>query len=258
MNVLQHSVPDWCFLKDSNRAAEHYRRLKAIGYQAVEMAAPQHWSLARAAGLEILNLAAPGMREGLNRTENHAKLMPEIESLIETAGENGIPQVIVLSGNSAGQAREDGFANCVTAMKMLVPHAERAGVTLVFEMLNTFNHADYEAADSRYGFDLVDAVGSSALRVLYDVYHMHRMGEDVVADIVNHVDLIAHLHVAGSPRRDYPGPEQEIDYARVVRESLAAGYRGAWGQEWLCNDDPYSALSDAARLFESYAADVEG
>jgi hydroxypyruvate isomerase len=138
-------------------------------------------------------------------------------------------------------------------MKKLVPHAERAGVTLVFEMLNTFNHADYEAADSRYGFDLVEAIGSPSVRVLYDIYHMHRMGEDVVADIANHVDLIAHLHVAGSPGRDYPGPEQEIDYARVVRDSLAAGYRGYWGQEWLGGDDPYRALGDAVSLFEAYA-----
>ena len=254
MNRLKQSVPDWCFLKDPSAVKEHYQRLKAIGFQGVEMVESERWPVARAAGLEILSMPAAAMKEGLNHGANHAELLPVIAGQIETAADNGIPHVILLSGNRAGQDEETGFANCVDAIRKLSPRAEARGVTLVFEMLNVHNHPDYQADNSRFGFELLEAVDSPALKVLYDVYHMHRMGENVAEDIIGHLNQVAHLHVAGSPNRDLPGPDQEIDYATLVRDVHAAGYKGYWGQEWICSDgDRYAALDEARALLESYA-----
>jgi hydroxypyruvate isomerase len=236
-------------------ARSYYARLKAIGYAAAELVDPGRWDAARAAGLPIMNLPAPGMQDGLNIAANHATLMPQIRASMEQAKANGIPQVILFSGNRKGQPDEVSLANCITASRELARDAERLGITLVFEMLNGIDHPDYAADQSRFGFELARAVGAPCFKVLYDIYHMHRMGEDVTADIVENLPLIGHLHLAGSPKRDFPGTRQEIDYMRIVKEVVAAGYSGCWGQEWLpAHDDPWSELEAAAMLFTRYSA----
>jgi hydroxypyruvate isomerase len=88
--------------------------------------------------------------------------------------------------------------------------------------------------------------------VLYDMYHMHRMGEDVAAQVTANLELISHLHVAGAPRRDFPGPHQEMDYASIVRAVHSAGFRGFWGQEFLPAGEPLEALAAARGLFDSW------
>lgn len=243
------SAPDWCFYKDQGDAAAYYAALKHLGVAAVEMVDPSRFSATRAAGLPILNQSGPGMTRGLNRVANHAELLPAIRSLITTASAAGIPHVIVFSGNRAGQDDAEGKANVITALKALAPDAERVGVTLTFEMLCAQNHPDYQADHSAYGFDVARAVASPAVKVLYDIYHMSRMGEDVADDIVRHRELIAHLHTAESPERGVPRRHGEIDYASIIEAVVGAGYEGYWGLEFVPQGDVMAELQDAIATF---------
>ncbi len=125
-------------------------------------------------------------------------------------------------------------------------------MTLVLEVLNKFDHADYQADNSEFAFAFARACASQRVKVLYDIYHMQRMGEDLVATIIKNLDLIAHLHIAGSPKRNFPSPDQETDYRTLVRRIHAAGYRGYWGQEFLPAGDSLEELGRAFKLFDSY------
>jgi hydroxypyruvate isomerase len=253
MSGILQSVPDWCFFKEGMDPVSYYRELKKLGYAGVEMVDPKRWDAARAAGLKIVNLGAPGIVDGPNKKARRAELVPQIRRSLETAAANGIPQVIVFSGNRQGQDDADGFAQCLSAYKELARDAERLGVTLAFEMLNKHDHPDYMADRSRFGFDLVKAVGSPRFLALYDIYHMQRMGEDALADILSNLEIICHLHVAGSPRRDFPGTRQDIDYGVIVKTVQAAGYTGFWGQEFLPGTgDPFAELEAALMLFNRY------
>jgi hydroxypyruvate isomerase len=252
MAKLRQSVPDWCFFRKDFEPATYYRRLGEIGCSGVEMVAPERWPAARAAGLEIVNLSAPGMQDGFNRLDRHAQLLPEIREAIAQAAANGIAQLIVFSGNRGSLGPEEGRGNCVRALKELAGAAEKSRVTLVFEMLNGHDHPDYQADSSAFGFEVVRAVGSPAVKVLYDIYHLHRMGEELAGPLLRNLDLVAHIHVAGSPRRDFPGPAQEIDYRDLIARVHAAGYRGCWGQEFIPRRDPLQELEQAVGLFESF------
>ena len=249
---LRYSLPDWCFLKKGMDPAEYYRRIRAAGCEAVEMVAPANRAAARAAGLKILNHPGPGMKAGLNNPANHASLIPEIEKAIREAGADRIPQVIIFSGNRSGQDDKEGLAVCTGAVRRLIPSAEEAGVTLVFEMLNSFDHVDYQADSSRYGFELAREIGSPHLKVLYDIYHMHRMGEDLMSDLLNNLDIIAHLHTAGSPKRDFPGGSQGIDYGSIVAAVHKAGYKGFWGHEFKPSGDPVLEARMDMEQFEGF------
>ena len=249
---LKHSLPDWCYLKQGMDPAEYYRRIKAAGCEAVEMVTSAHRPLARSAGLQILNQPGPGMQQGLNNPANHATLLPEIGKAMAAAAADKIPHLIIFSGNRYGPSDAEGLSVCTEAVRRLVPAAEKTGVTLIFEMLNGFDHAGYQADSSRYGFDLVRAVGSPRVKVLYDIYHMHRMGENLKNDLLQNLDIIAHLHTAGSPKRDFPGLEQAIDYGALVPAVHKAGYRGFWGHEFIPAGDPAAEAIKAIELFERF------
>jgi len=255
---MKISAPDWCFYGRIGEGARYYAALKEIGVDGVEMVAPERYSLARAEGLEILNAAAPGMQEGLNRTENHAALLPRIRESIAEASAAGIPLVIVFSGNRAGRpgrrfrrhfADDQGIASCRTGLEALLPDAQKAGVVLGLEMLNSIDHADYQADHGSYGFALADAVDSPWLKLVYDIYHMERMGDDSGTDIVRHLDRIAHLHVAEIPRRDAPRADGAIRYDRIIQRVTRAGYAGYWGMEFVPGGEALSELRDSIALF---------
>jgi hydroxypyruvate isomerase len=253
MDEIKQSAADWCYYRESMQPAAYYRRLKKLGYLGAEMVPAERWQAVKDAGLKLVNLAAPGMQEGLNRKGNHAKLLPAIRTLIQTARENEVEHIIFFSGNRLGQADEDGLKNVIAAGKALAADAEKAGVVLALELLNSYDHLDYQADHPSYAFEFAHAVSSPAVKVLYDIYHMQRMNADLQKDILENLEYIAHLHVAGSPKRDFPGAAQEIDYSRLVSEVHRAGYGGFWGQEFVPAGDPMDELGKARVLFDSYA-----
>jgi len=85
--------------------------------------------------------------------------------------------------------------------------------------------------------------------VLYDLYHMSRMGEDVVADITKNLDLIAHLHTAEMPKRSVPQRAGAIPYGTIVPAVMKAGYQGYWGTEFVVQGDVMSELREAVQTF---------
>ena len=241
MNTPKFSAPDWCFFNAANLAPEeYYRKLKELGFSAVEMVAPERWDAARNAGLKILNMGGPGMENGLNNLENHSLLLPQITESIKEAKAQNIEQVIVFSGNSQDIPKETGIDNCCRGIKKVLPVAEEYGVTLIFEMLNSFDHEGYQADYSGFGFALAKKFDSPYFKLLYDVYHMHRMGEDVIMDISENIMYIGHMHAAAAPERNCPGINDEIDYNKVVKAAIAAGYKGFWGMEFL----PQNAIEE--------------
>lgn len=251
--TLRQAAADWCYLKQGADPATHYRRLRELGFGGVEMVEPANRAAARAAGLELVTMSAPGMGDGLNHGANHAALIPGIRAAIAEAGRERIGNVIVFSGSQRGLDDATGIAACIDGLEPLAAEAERAGVTLLFEALNTHDHVDYHAHRSAFAFAVVRGVGSPALKVLYDLYHLHRMGDDALADFRTHLPLIGHIHTAGAPRRDFPGPEQQIDYARLVRGIQALGYRGWWGHEFVPRGEVFDELARVRQLFSGYA-----
>ncbi len=265
--MIKQSAADWCFYRQGDNPAEYYRTLRDLGYLGVEMVAPERWQAARESGLTLVNLTAPGMTAGLNRVEHHPQLLEQIRSLIKTAQEYSIEHLIIFSGNRAGQLDENGLRNTVAAGKALAQDAENSGIVLALEILNSYDHSDYQADGLEYIFEFCRLVGSPAIKSLVDLYHLQRMGGIDLDLILKNLESVAHIHIAGSPRRDFPGEAdaqaargdhaQEIAYAPIVRAIHQAGYRGYWGQEFLPGEDRFGELAQARKLFDSYASLVD-
>jgi hydroxypyruvate isomerase len=249
MPQVKLSVPDWCFVRKHTDIERYYQNLADVGYRAVEMVPPANRVIARKAGLEIINISAPGMEQGLNDPDNHTALIPQICEVIDDAAKWDIASVIIFSGNSEGLDKKTGQRAVSRGVEQLLPYAEAAGVTLLFEMLCQQDHPDYEADCSSYGFELVKRFESPHLRVLYDIYHMLQMSEDIQTDLLDNASLIGHIHVAEPPNRTCPLTNSPVKWQQLLRETYTAGYQGYIGMEFLPGSQPNDAILNAQRLF---------
>lgn len=160
----------------------------------------------------------------------------------------GKPNLIVASGfRVEGMSEEEHFANAVTALRAAADAAEEAGVMLLLEPLNTQLFATMYLVSTKLGLDLVEAVGSPNLRLLYDVWHSAVMGEDMAQVLAGRIHLVAHVQVADMPDRNEPGTGS-VDWTQVTRTLRDLGYTGAIGLEYFPTMPMDESLAQSQRM----------
>src|SRR4051812_26174347 len=201
MSSFHHSVSQWCFpqipLPELARAA------RAMGIAAIDLLEPEQWAEIADSHLRCSLARGPGtITEGFNRREHHAALVPAFIDRLRACAAADIPNIVCFSGNRAGQSDDEGLEICVEGFKQLAGAAERAGVTLCLELLNSeVDHPDYQCDRTAWGVELCRRVNSPRVKLLFDIYHMAVMGEDVIHEIRTHHQWFAHYHTAGVPGR---------------------------------------------------------
>ena len=131
-------------------------------------------------------------------------------------------------------SRQAQHESIVAGLKAAAPYVEEAGLTLVFEPLNTrIDHVGYYLWSEEEAFRIVDEVGSPNVKVLIDLYHQHVMDDLDIRLIVANIDKIGHFHMAGHPGRHEPLIDSEVDYAAILTAIRKSGYPHAVGLEYF-------------------------
>ena len=116
--------------------------------------------------------------------------------------------------------------------------AEKYDIMITMELLNSrVNHPDYMCDHTEWGVALVDKLGSSNFKLLYDIYHMQIMEGDIIATIKKYHEYIAHYHTGGVPGRNEINESQELYYPAIMRAIAETGYEGFVGQEFIPTRD---------------------
>ena len=247
---LKQSVSRWCYGKMSlDELCQHAAR---IGYKGIDLIEPADWPAVRKHGL-VCALGSLGgvlnIEKGFNRVEHHAAINEALARGIDLAAEHGVPNIVCFSGNRAGMSDEEGLENCAKGLRQIAPHAEKKGVTLCVELLNSkVDHKDYMCDHTAWGAALVKKVGSPRVKLLYDIYHMQIMEGDVIRTIRENAPAIAHFHTGGVPGRHEIDERQELNYATVCRAIVDTGYTGFLAQEFVPTDEPLKALEASFRI----------
>ena len=215
--------------------ADALAALRARGYDTVE-----DWSIDRAQVAErARSLADAGMRLSafcpayfvLNDAACHDRYEACLRDALEDAAVLRCPALITQVGDDTGAPRAVQHAAIVQGLKRVAPLLEEAGVTLLVEPLNDVkDHRGYYLTGSGEGFDIVREAGSPWVRLLYDVYHMVHMGEDVLGRIRDNMALIGHFHIAAHPNRDEKLFEG-FDYAPILALIRESGTQAPVGLE---------------------------
>ena len=246
---IRQSVCQWCY--DGMPLEDLCRQAAGIGLKSVELLGEHDWAVAKRFGLTCAMANGPsGITLGWNRPDQHDKLVRESERLLPLVAAAGLPNMIVFSGNRDGLSDAEGLANCAAGLARIVPTAERLGVTVCMELLNSrVDHKDYQCDRTPWGVELVKRVGSPRFRLLYDIYHMQIMEGDVIRTIRDNFPFIAHYHTGGVPGRHEIDESQELYYPAIMRALVSLGYSGFVGQEFIPSPgrDPMASLRNGFR-----------
>jgi len=246
---FRHSVCKWCF-KDIP-LAEFAAAVKEFGIESVELLNPADWPVVQKLGLTCaMANGTTTIPKGMNRLEHHAAYVPSMIERIKLCADAGIPNVILFSGNRDGMSDEQGLENCAIGLKQIVGEAEKRGVTVCMELLNSkVNHKDYMCDRTPWGVELVKRVGSERFKLLYDIYHMQIMEGDVIRTIQESHACIGHYHTAGNPGRNEIDDTQELNYPAIMRAIKATGFTGFVAQEFIPKrTPPLDSLKAAVKL----------
>ncbi|HRR56029.1 MAG TPA: TIM barrel protein [Acidobacteriota bacterium] len=245
---VKQSVCRWCY--GSIPLEELVEEAAGIGYQSIELLNPEEVLVVEKAGLTCAMLHGTGpIHDCLNRRENHERCERELRTAVAFAHEHQLPNVICFSGNRDGMDDEEGLRNCADGLKRVAGLAERMGVTICLELLNSkVDHKGYMADHTAWGVELVKRVGSPRVKLLYDIYHMQIMEGDIIRTIRDNHEYIGHYHTGGVPGRHEIDESQELNYPAVMRAIAETGYDGFVGQEFVPSRDPLASLAQGFRI----------
>jgi len=252
-NAMRYSVSRWPYRQFTLDQLSQMAR--ELGLDSVELLEPDEWAIPRKYGLVCAmgyaTVPDPSTRltQGFNRVENHAWLIPAYERAIPLAAAAKVPNVICFSGNRAGMSDDQGRENCARGLAPLIPLAEKHGVTLCMELLNSrIDHKDYQCDHTAWGVALAKQVASERFKLLYDIYHMQIMEGDVIRTVRDNHRYIGHYHTGGVPGRHEIDSSQELNYPAVMRAIAESGFNGYIAQEFVPTRDPRASLAEAVRL----------
>ena len=147
-----------------------------------------------------------------------------------------------------GYTKDDGFAWCIDAIEACLPHAERRGVMLLLENhwgLTTF------AEDMA---KLIETIDSPWLKAILDMGNFY-FEDDMYAAMQR---IAPHVWLAHA--KTYPGGGSwytlDLDYARVFRMLLGAGFRGYVSVEMEGQDEAQSAMETSVAMLTQAWADA--
>jgi len=115
---------------------------------------------------------------------------------------------------------ETGLKNCQIGLEKIIPIAEKHGVIVQMELLNSrVNHEDYLCDKSAFGIELCKRLGSENFKLLYDIYYMQIDEGDLIRSVKDHHQYFGHYHTAGNPGRNELDDTQEIYYPALMKAS---------------------------------------
>lgn len=267
---INHSIVFWCFNVAGDRwdMDKTCEVAKQLGVKSIELSGPETWPTIKKHGLTCA-IAPNGMPDapfmkGFNNRRYHGQVIETTKKMIDACADAGVPAVIAFTGykwhdaddpTSGEISPEEGAANCVKGLKEIAGHAEKKGVTICLEHLNTRDdthpmkgHPGYQGDDVDEVAGIVRRVGSERVKMLFDLYHVQAMNGDLIRRIEQCKDVIGHVHTAGNPGRGELDEQQEINFPAAMRKLVAIGYKGYVGHEFIPTRDALAGLKQAVEV----------
>jgi len=232
--TINHSVCRWSY--NFLSMDELCTTVKSLGFAAIDLVGPKDWATLKKHGVHssMCNGAEISLTEGWNNKQFHATLLNKYRAHIDLVADAGYTNLICFSGNRNGMDDETGLKNCTEGLKQIMSHAEKRGVVIHMELLNSkIDHKDYMCDRSNWGVELCKRIGSPNFKLLYDIYHMQIDEGDIIRTIESHHTFFGHYHTAGVPGRHEIDETQELYYPAIMRAIAATGFKGYVAQEFI-------------------------
>ena len=245
-------VPVPCFFRNMD-FCDALRRIQALGFDAVET---YQWKgldqdavrrTCEETGVELLSMCTTNFN--LTDPLSRDAWLAGLKESCEAAKRMGVKHLITQVGPDTGARRDFQHESIVKGLSAAKSILEDSGVTIMIEPLNTyFNHPGYYLWSAVEGFQIIREVNHPLVKVVYDIYHQQIMEGNIIPNITNNLDCIAHLHSAGHPGR-HELQYGENDYKVIFAAVDKAGYKGACGLEYGPLLPPEESLMEFKRIY---------
>jgi sugar phosphate isomerase/epimerase len=135
----------------------------------------------------------------------------------------------------------------VAALHELAVHAEAVGAQILLEPLNRYE--DHMLNRVEQALELCESVGSAALRVMADTFHMNIEETDPAGVVRRAGPRLAHLHLSDSNRGE-PGTGH-IDFGATLAAARAGGFDGTLAYECRLSGQPEDVLPLSVRVIRA-------
>jgi hydroxypyruvate isomerase len=248
---INHSVSRWTY--NYLTLDELCKAVKDIGFNAIDLVGPKDWPVLQQYGIYSSMCYTAGKNDlykGLNNPLYHDHLIKEYLEVIPIMAKAKYRNLICFTGTRSGMDDEKGMENCMNALQKILPLAEKNGVTMVMELLNSkIDHKDYMCDHSAWGVELCKRVGSENFKLLYDIYHMQISEGDIIRTIKENYQYFAHYHTGGVPGRNEINDSQELHYPAIMKAIKETGYKGYVAQEFVpTRKNKIDSLKEAIRI----------
>ncbi|QJR81350.1 TIM barrel protein [Alteromonas pelagimontana] len=231
---INHSVARWTFGDLSIEAL--CKLVKRIGFSAIDLVGPEDWPVLKRYNIDssMCNGAELNLEDGWCDKRFHQKLTERYLKHIDLVADAGYRNLICFSGSKRGMSREEGLENAVEGLGQVIPHAEKRGVILQMELLNSrVDHPDYMADISSWGVELCKRLKTDNFKLLYDIYHMQIDEGDIIRTIRENHQYFGHYHTGGVPGRHEIDNSQELYYPAIAKAIRDTGFTGYLAQEFI-------------------------
>ena len=223
----------------TTESVKHFPTFKKWGFATVEIPIedPSHIDPAKVraaadkAGLAVGSVCAcmgPG-RDFRGTPAEQKTGVDYVKAIIDQAVVLGCPSIIGPLYSVVGRIgahtdaeKKQHFADVVKNLKVLAAYAQKCGVQLCVEPLNRFETDFLNTVEQ--GLKLVKAVGSPAVKLHLDTFHMNIEQKNQAAAIKKAGKLLAHFHACGCDRGT-PGNDH-IDWPSIAKALKSIGYKG--------------------------------
>ena len=254
---VKQSVMAWCF--KPLPMEQLIAACAEMGLAGMEGISEEYYPLMKEHGLAVSLCGSHGFTRGPVNPENHDHCIEKLRAAIDRAEQWNCKHVITFTGMSEKHiSAQQSFDNCVACWKQVMGYAEDKGITLVLEHLNSRDdthpmkgHPGYFGDDVDQCIEMIRAVDSPNMKLLFDIYHVQIMNGDVIRRFRQYHELIGHVHTAGVPGRGELDETQELNYPAIIRSILATGYEGYITQEFIPTwDDKIASLKHGVMTCE--------
>lgn len=253
---FKHSVMGWCFGGRGVKPKQLAEWCVKLGMHGMEGISRQSYKEVMDLGLEIAIVSSHGFAQGPCDPKHSEMVVEKLKDGIEVASQIKSKRVITFTGmRYDGMMDDEAATRCVETWKKVMPLAEKKGITICLEHLNSrategkmTGHPGYFGDDVDFCVDLIKRVGSNNFKLLFDIYHVEIMNGDVIRRIREYKDYIGHYHTAGNPGRGEIDETQEINYPPIIKAIVKTGFTDFVAQEFIPTwDDPFKSLEHGVK-----------
>jgi hydroxypyruvate isomerase len=160
------------------------------------------------------------------------RYLERLQETLAAADRLGISTIISQVGQEqSGAGREKQRDSIIAGLTEAARVLEGSGKRMVIEPLNTkYDHPGYFLSASSEARQILEAVGTRHVGLLFDIYHQQVTEGDVINNLRASLDWIWHIHIADSPGRHEIGTG-ELNYPNILANLEDWGYGGYVGVE---------------------------